>query len=149
MASAAVTARYVRVENPTGCVMEWQEIEVFCGGKNVVLKHPEMFSGAVVADHNVKTREGAAMTDGQKDTRQRGSSFNVPSETIDPWFEIDLGKPVEIEKIVLYGSRFTERGYMDKGHRVVSLLDAGRRVVWIAKWNYYDKTRYPDGVYAF
>jgi hypothetical protein len=148
-ASAAVTARYVRVDNPTGCVMEWQEIEVFSGGANVVLKHPEMFSGTVVADHNVKTREGAGMTDGQKDTRQRGSSFNVPSETIDPWFEIDLGKPVEIEKIVLYGSRFTERGYMDKGHRVVTLLDAGRRVVWAAKWNYYDKGRYPEGVYAF
>jgi hypothetical protein len=89
------------------------------------------------------------MTDGQKDTRQRGPSFNVPSETIDPWFEIDLGKPVAVEKIVLYGSRFTERGYMDKGHRIVTLLDAGRRVVWAAKRNYYDKGAFPEGVYAF
>jgi len=125
---AGVTARYVRVENPTGCVMEWQEIEVVSGGKNVALKHPEMFSGTVVAGHDVKSREGAAMTDGVKDTTRRGPGFSVPNDEIDPWFEIDFGKPIEIEKIVLYGSRYGERFYLDKGHRVVSALDAGGKI---------------------
>jgi hypothetical protein len=152
---AGITGRYVRVENPTGFVMEWQEIEVLAAGQNVVLKHPEMFSGTVVEGHDVKTREGAAMTDGKKDTHQRGPAFQATIDPVthiaglDPWFEIDLGKPVAIDKIILYASRYPDRGFLDKGQRLVSVLDQDRRVVWAAKWEYYDKARYPDGVFTF
>jgi hypothetical protein len=154
-AQAGITARYVRVENPTGFVMEWQEIEVLSGGRNVVLKHPELFSGTVVEGHDPKLREGVGMTDGKKDTHLRGGGFLAATDPvthiagIDPWFEIDLGQAIEIDQIVLYGSRYPERLFMDKGHRLVSVLDATRHVVWAAKWNYYDKRRYPEGIFAF
>src|SRR5579862_8121547 len=111
MVLAGVSARYIRVENPTGFVMEWQEVEVFSAGKNIVFKHPEMFTGSVVKDHDPKRREGVGMTDGIKDTRLRGCAFTATfdPQTIDcrinPWFEVDLGKVIEIDKVILYGSR--------------------------------------------
>ena len=155
-AGAGVSARYVRVENPTGFMMEWQEIEVISGGQNVVFKHPEMFSGTVVPGHNPRTSEGVAMTDGRKDTHLRGPGFVAAinpednSPGINPWFEIDLGKPVEIDKVVLYASRYDPHHmYLDKGHRIVSLLDDSRRVTWAKTWDYYDNSHYPEGVFAF
>src|SRR3954463_1422241 len=61
--SAAVTARYVRVENPTGVVMEFRGIEVWSGGNDVVLKHPEMVTGTVAAlqDNLSPTRENTIL----------------------------------------------------------------------------------------
>ena len=130
--------------------MEWQEIEVFSGGRNIVYKHPEMFSGTVVETHTPQRNEGVGMTDGRKDTLQRGPDFRagVDPETnspgINPWFEIDLGKPVAIDRVILYASRYsTQHQFLDKGHRVLALLGDDRRVDWAAQWNYYDNAHYP------
>src|ERR1043165_6520159 len=40
----AVTAQYLRLDNPTGFVMEMRQIEIFSGGVNVLLNHPEMIT---------------------------------------------------------------------------------------------------------
>ena len=161
-----VTARYIRVENPTGCVMEFGEIEVFSGGRNVVLKHPEMIHGTVAAqkDNTQPTRTNTILqggraagdlTNGDVDTSHRAqawTAFVEPKENTihwNPWFEVDLGQPMPIEKIVLYASRYPSRVYMDKGHRVVSALSADRRVVWADKWDYYDTKQFPQGVFSF
>jgi len=45
--ATGVTGRYVRVEYPTGNSMEFRQIEVYSGGRNVVLQHPEMICGTV------------------------------------------------------------------------------------------------------
>jgi hypothetical protein len=150
-AEAGVTGRYVRVENPTAGIMVWRQIEVYSGGNNIVYQHPEMFSGTVYPDHNIKTQDGLAMTDGMVNPGPTGVYFptsNIESD-LNPWFEVDLGRPVSIDKIVLTGAEYPKPQYLDKGHRVVTLLDNDRHVVWVAKWDYRDAARYPKGVFTF
>jgi hypothetical protein len=163
---AEVTARYIRVDNPTGFVMEFRQIEVYSAGRNVVLKHPEMISGTVLAqpDNQAPTRTNTILrggraagdlTNGGTDVSQRAQAWTAytdpkdNSHDLNPWFEVDLGQPMPIEKIVLYASRYPSRFYLDKGHRVVSALGADRKVVWAEKWAYYDATRYPQGIFTF
>lgn len=164
--SAAVTARYIRVENPTGVVMEFKGIEVWSGGTNVVLKHPEMVSGTITAlqENTAPTRENTILrgvraavdlTNGSTDVSQRAGAWNAFTDpktkvnSLNPWFEVDLGRPMAIEKIVLYASRYPSKLYLDKGHRVISALGADRKVVWADKWQYYESTSTPKGVFTF
>ena len=54
-----------------------------------------------------------------------------------------------MDRITLYASRFAPgfREYQDKGHRVLTLLDDQRRVLWSVKWDVYDRKRFPEGIY--
>jgi hypothetical protein len=146
--------------------MEFGEIEVFSGGRNIVLKHPEMISGTVLAQDDNKaptrantilrgSRAAGDLTNGDVDVAHRAQAWTAYVEPktntlyLNPWFEVDLGQAMPIEKIVLYASRYPSRFYLDKGHRVVSALSADRKVVWADKWPYYDSARYPDGIFTF
>jgi len=156
-AAAAVTGRYVRVENPTGPNMAWQEIEIIGppeldrDGKprNLVLGKPELFSGTgyFALDRPMPRHEAPRLVDGKKDPKQRGPDFRNGGRC-NPWIEIDLGEPMTIAKVTLYGSRYPQRIYLDKGHRVLSVLDEERRVVWIERFDYYDRRTYQDGIFA-
>jgi hypothetical protein len=154
-AQAGIKGRHIRVENPTGWMMEWRQIEVYRQGANIVRNGGEMFSGTVWPDHNVKTRSGRDMTDGNRDPKQRGIAFvdhfddSTGERGMNPWFEIDLGAPTDIERIVLCAGRWPEKTYLDKGHRIVTILDEERRVVWAEKFDYYDKTRSDAGLFTF
>jgi len=44
-AHAAVTARFVRVDNPTGYAMECRQLEIYSGGENILRNHPEWVTG--------------------------------------------------------------------------------------------------------
>ncbi len=164
--SSALEARYVRIDNPTGFVMEFRQVEVYSGGKNVVLGKPEMICGSVpiraentapTPDNSVlsNSREAREITNGDTNVLNRASEWrayvspanNAPG--LNPWFEIDLGQPMTIDKIMVYASRYPQTVYLDKGHRVISLLDSDRRVVWAEKWQYYAKEKYPDGIFRF
>jgi len=140
---AAVTGRYVRIENPTGPYMEWQEIEVMSGGANLVAGKAKMVksSGAPWPD---------IFVNGKKDVKIRGCGVKAPTgESLNPWLELDLGKESPIEEIILYGSQLGQRIHMDKGHRAVSILSEERKVEWVAKFDYMNRKRFPDGIYAF
>ena len=154
-ARSELSARYLRVENPTGPSMDWRQVEVHSGGVNLVRNRGEWFSGTVYPDHNVKTRDGREVTDGNANPKQRGTvfidTFNdaTGEKGMNPWFEIDLGRTVAIEQIVLCGSLWPQRMYLDKGHRIVSLLDADRRVAWAEKFDYYDPKQSKEGLFTF
>ena len=150
-ACAAVPGRYVRIENPTAPHMDWQEIEVFGdvapgtdgAAPSLVRGKPEMLSGS--------GGRMAKVVDGRKDPAERGAGFRREGDPapIGPWVEIDLGEPTDIARIVLYGSRYPQKIYLDKGHRVVSVLDEERRVVWIKRFDYYGRRIHKDGIFAF
>ena len=149
-ASIGLPARFVRVDAPTSHLMPWQEIEVMSGGKNLVLKQPGLFSGTF--KQVMKPLPPAeAYTDGNKDPKVRGRTveFGEKEDEVGAWFEIDLGRPVPIDEIILYGSRYPYREYQDPGHRALSLLDENRRVVWGASLNYYDQKTFPEGIFRF
>jgi hypothetical protein len=152
IAGAGVIGRTIRIENPTAPHMDWQEIEVFGGAApgpdgpvpNLVRDKPDILSGS--GGHWM-----AKVVDGHKDPAERGAGFRREGDPapIGPWVEIDLGEPTDIARIVLYGSRYPQKIYLDKGHRVLSVLDEERRVVWIERFDYYDRRFYKDGIFAF
>ncbi len=146
--------------------MEFRQIEIYSAGRNVVAKHPEMISGTVLAQPdnleptpaNTILRGGRAandLTGGDTDVTHRAQAWTAytnpkdNTHSLNPWFEVDLGVAMPIEKIVLLGSRYPSRFYLDKGHRVVSALDENRKVVWADKWAYYDTAKYPKGAFEF
>lgn len=150
-AEATLSARYVRVENPTSHGMSWQEVEVMSGGRNLISKQPKMVSGSI-ANSESAFKQGNGITDGQKDVTQRGPTFMTASEEeVGAWFEIDLEHEVPVDAVLLYSSRWapTFREYQDKGDRVIALLNEEREVLWMAKWNCYDRARFPNGIFTF
>lgn len=164
-ARAAVTARYLRVDNPTGFVMEWRQLEVYSGGRNLVRNHPQWITGTVPPrDEGHQTRDSIILTgerearevsNGDVDTSHRASEWRAfvnPADNAhdwNPWLEVDLGSEQPIDKVVLYGSRYPSTVYLDKGHRVAALLGEDRRVRWAAKWQYYDQAAFPQGRFSF
>lgn len=147
-----VTARYVRLDNPTGMKMTPKEIEVISGGSNIVLGQPNLFTGT---PNTTIAHEAGRLVDGGKDPSWNGAAadFNTyASNTINPWLEIDLGSAKDISQVILYGNAYTHPPkpiYLDPGDRVLTLLDANRNVLYAVKWNYYDYTTYPDGIFTF
>jgi hypothetical protein len=145
-AFAGITGRYVRVEAPTSPGMAWQEIEVVSGGSNRVFRKTGWLTGTPAGTNRL---DGRALVDGQNDPAGRGPDIRSGDGRINPWFEVDLQAPAGIDHIVLHGSRHPSRQYLDKGHRLISVLDAARRVVWVSRFDYYDQRVFPKGVYAF
>lgn len=151
-ARADITARYVRVDDPTSHLMCWQEIEVSSGGRNLVAGHGDWFSGTWLTSPGRKPIVGPRLTDGRKDPTERGPNIETgDTHVLGAWFEIDLQVEAPVEGVTLYGSRSAPgfREFLDRGHRVLTLLDAQRRVLWSTKWNVYDIKRYPKGIYRF
>lgn len=163
----SVKARYVRVDNPTGLVFRCRQFEVYSGGENILLNHPEQVIGTTHTqpDNKNPTRENTIVggrdvractdiTNGDTDTShwaEEWITYRAPGAGYEwgPWFEIDLGEEVEIDKVVFYGAAYPNTFYVDKGHRTICTMDAERNINWAVHWQYYDKETYPDGVFAF
>ena len=136
-AQAAVEGRYVRIDTLVPA-MENSELEVFSGGKNILLKHPEWLScgegwGWYGADANFGMRY--KLVDGNVKTEQRGTSRPLDPGTSFATLEADLNATVPVEKIVFHVSRYDnpmiKKWFGDpEGWRVVSVLDADRKVVY-------------------
>jgi len=71
------------------------------------------------------------------------------THSLNPWFEVDLGAPMPIEKIVLFGSRYPSRFYLDKGHRVVSALDEIARSCGPRNGPTTTAAKYPKAIFEF
>jgi hypothetical protein len=164
--AAALTARYIRVDNPTGFVMEVRQIEVYSEGKNLALHQRQAITGTCPPRpenlHPTRAnivltgdREANEITNGDTNVAHRASEWRAYVNPVDnsqcwnPWLELDLGREAPIDRIVIYGSRYPERVYLDKGHRVVAALGEDRAVRWAAHWQYYDTARYPKGVFEW
>src|ERR1700748_1856911 len=78
-AIAVVPARYIRVDNPTGFVMEFRQVEIYSAGRNVVAKHPEMISGTVLAqpDNPEPTRTNTILRGGRAANDLTGGDTDV------------------------------------------------------------------------
>ena len=140
---AAVTGQYIHLENPTGPVMEWTEFQVMKGGANLVAKHREMFSGVPASEARpFASNQGQHLCDGNVDVTKRGP-------TMGRWAEINLGAEQSLEQIVLHASSLGGRFYNDHGHRVLTVMDAQRRVVWARKFDYYEAKAHAHGVFTF
>ncbi|MCB9952377.1 MAG: ThuA domain-containing protein [Planctomycetaceae bacterium] len=117
-------ARFVRVELPGDKrILTLAEVEVFSGGKNVAR------DGKAKQSSTNGGGEAAHGIDGNKhpDWGKGGQTHTNNSGEKNPWWEVDLGNPVDIEKIGVWNRTGFERRLA--GFTLV-LLDADRKEVF-------------------
>lgn len=115
-------ARFVRVENPgRGKVVSFAELEVFSGGQNVAR------AGKARQSSTAEGAEAARALDGNTDGDFLFKSVSLTQVEDNPWWEVDLGATLPLEKVVLWGRRGEEG--TPTGLRI-TVLDAERRPVF-------------------
>jgi len=128
---AGVRGRTVRLEAPVSERMVAHEIEVFAGAENVAQR--AKFAGLGFRGVDINDRNGGRqLTDGKHDLAERGVTMGT-AEGVGPWVELDLGQTFEIDKVVVWQG--PEPTYADRGLRLVTVLDAERRVVFAGKYD--------------
>ena len=120
-------ARYVRIELPGDRrILTLAEVEVFVGGKNVA-------PGGKATQSSTHGGAGAARAvDGNKhpDYTKNGQTHTANGGEKNPWWELDLGTAVAVEKVGIW-NRTGFEGRLNGF--VLTLLDADRNVVFYAK----------------
>ena len=121
---AAVEARYVTVDIPKDkATLSLAEVEVFANGQNVAL------GGTAVQCATAWGGEAKRAIDGNTSDRYGDNTVtHTPEDLTDPTWELDLGKSVPVEKVVVWNRG---DGYAQRLNGVrVTLADAARKIVW-------------------
>jgi putative heme-binding domain-containing protein len=121
----AVTGRYVRIELPgKQRTLTLAEVQVFSDGANVATMGR--------ASQSSTAHGGAARraTDGNTDGNYNaGTSTHTQEGTDDPWWQVDLGRELPIEKIVVWNRTDGALGSRLNGF-TVRVLDADKRTAF-------------------
>ena len=120
----ARTARYVRVDLPNQMqTLSLAEVEVFSNDKNIAVGKPARQSS--VAWEGVAERA----VDGNKNGHYHyAKSTTHTGRAQDPWWEVDLGKSHDIDRVLLWNR--SDLGWTRLSGFRVQLLDEQRKVVW-------------------
>ena len=121
-----VNGQFVRIELPgKKRTLSLAEVEVFANGRNVALNQKA---------RQVNTRAGAGperAVDGTPDgDYNNGSVTHTEQNIANPWWEVDLGQPVDIDKIVVY-NRSVLQNRLDGF--TLRILDGNRKAVFSRK----------------
>ncbi|HXX93001.1 MAG TPA: DUF1553 domain-containing protein, partial [Planctomycetota bacterium] len=117
------TARFVRIELPgKQRYLHLAEVQVISGGVNVASKGKASQSSTDFGG------EAKRAIDGNTNGDYNANSVSHTKQEDNPWWEVDLGKAVPIEKVVLWNR--TDGGLQErmKGY-VVKLLDDARHPI--------------------
>lgn len=119
-----VSGRFVRVTNVGNNIfLHLAEVQVFSHGKNIAPKGK--------ASQSSTAFDGPAKygNDGNTDGIYQKKSVTHTGQQNNPWWEVDLGREVRIEKLALWNR--TDGGLVSrlKQHQV-EVLDAKRKKVW-------------------
>ncbi len=147
----ATSCRYLRVESVILPRMECSEIEVFSGGKNVLLNRPDKLIGGMFGYNAYKRsdnpQQAIDLTDG--DTKKDCPVCDPYKREYSPFFEIDLGVMMPVDRLVLHCARYAmwqkmagKQGYsgaVDNGWRLVTTMDENRKVLTCQFVDIYSK----------
>ncbi len=125
--SEPIHGRFVRVELNGPATLTLAEVEVISGGKNVALGRPCSQSST-----NWEGLAGRAVDGDSNGAWSAGVSTHTIENEPDPWWEVDLGSTMPIDRITLHNR--TDRPHherLDGFHLIV--LDESRNAAWIAK----------------
>ncbi len=119
-----IVGRYVRIEIPgTQKILSLAEVQVFSGGQNVApsgkASQSSMYGDAIAQraiDNN---------TDGNYDKQ----SVTHTADGDNPWWEVDLGRTVELDRIVVWNRTDNNLQSRLKDFRVTVLVES-REPVW-------------------
>ncbi|MEZ5385496.1 MAG: discoidin domain-containing protein [Prosthecobacter sp.] len=125
--SATVTGRYVRIEIPTNRgILNLAEVEVFCGGKNIAPQGKADQSS--VSNNGTPDLAIDGNTDGNM-TQGKSVSHTHGNKRGSPWWQVDLGKALPIQRIVIWNR--TDENFGDRTTNLtLQVLDAEKKVVW-------------------
>ncbi|HEY2586419.1 MAG TPA: DUF1553 domain-containing protein [Tepidisphaeraceae bacterium] len=123
-----VSGRYVRIELPgKEQILSLAEVQVFHGSENVA-RHGKAKQSSTDFDGPAKLAIDGN-TDG--DFRKAKSTTHTKKSN-NPWWEVDLGKSQQLDKIALWNR--TDGGLQDRlGHFVLLVLDEQHKPVWQTK----------------
>jgi putative heme-binding domain-containing protein len=119
------TGRYVRIELTGRVVLTLAEVEVLSEGRNVAQGAQAKQSstdGDAIASRAVDGNKSGRFADG-------GQSATLEKAGNDPWWEVDLGKDMPIESIVVYG-RTEEQFRLRLENFTIRVLDGQRKEVF-------------------
>lgn len=97
--------RYVRVEILGPATLTLAEVEVYSGGENVARQgraNQKNISVGGLASRGIDGKKSGVYTD--------GGQTHTEENTLNPFWEVDLGREVPIEKIVIYNRTDEELG---------------------------------------
>lgn len=117
-------ARFIRVELPgSQRILSLAEVEVFSEGANLA------GSGESTQSSTVSDAGAGRATDGNQDGDFEDGSVTMTEPQGDPWWEVDLGKEIPVDEIVIWNR--TDRGLGTRlaGYKVAA-LDSERKSVW-------------------
>lgn len=117
-------ARFVRIELPGNKrILTLAEVEVISGGKNVAK------GGKATQSSTNSGGVAAKALDGNKDSdwNKGGQTHTANSGTTNPWWEVDLGKAVDVEQIGIWNRKGFESRLQNF---TLTLLDAERKPVF-------------------
>jgi len=118
------SARFVRIELPgKGKLLQLAEVEVFSAGSNVATK------GKASQSSQYDVAEARRAIDGKTEGDYHKHSVAHTSEEDNPWWEVDLGAEVPLDRIVVWNRTDGNVGNRLEGFRVLA-LDAKRAAVW-------------------
>lgn len=118
------SGRFVRVSIPgKDKILHLAEVEVFSGGVNVATK------GTATQSSLGSSGDAKRAIDGKTDGDYQKNSVSHTGTEANPWFEVDLGSDLPIEKIVVWNRTDGGTSQRLEGYEV-SILSAPREVVW-------------------
>lgn len=125
-AEKPVEGRYVRVSLPgENRTLSLAEVQVFSDGRNVAMAGTATQSGTLYGGSSELAIDGNTSP-----VFADRSMTHTPEGSHEPWWEIDLGKPMPLEKIVVWNR--DEEGdelYKRLDGYTVEVLDADRKLV--------------------
>lgn len=136
-AEGAVNARYLRVEAPLSGRLALQKIEIHSGEQDLARQNKQLGFASSENDwlpignhkHAKNCIQGKIEADG------RGARVQA-RQTVGAWMEFDLHREAPINRVVV--ARGISDSYGDRFYRIVSLLDAERRVVFTKAFDIRD-----------
>jgi len=124
---AAVTGRYVRIELPANRgILNLAEVEVFSDGQNIALKGTATQSS--VSNDGTPDLAIDGNTDGDK-TKGKSVMHTNGNAHGSPWWQVDLGKTLPIQRIVLWNRTDGEFGERS-ANLTLQVRDAQQKIVW-------------------
>lgn len=136
-AEGAVNARYLRVEAPLSGRLALQKIEIHSGEQDLARQNKQLgFASSEndwlpIGDH----KHARNCIQGKIEADGRGARVQA-KKTVGAWMEFDLHREAPINRVVV--ARGISDSYGDRFYRIVSLLDAERRVVFTKAFDIRD-----------
>lgn len=119
--SQAVRGRYVRIENGAGKFLHLAEVQAFSGNENVALK------GKATQSTTGYGGDAARAIDGKTDGNYEKNSVSHNAENDpSPWWEVDLGAEVALDRIALWNRTDSNLEERLQGAKI-TMLDGARR----------------------